>query len=310
MSSSRNMANLYIEKYADVQRLKKISARDISRKLALDTLSFTFNVTGAVRNALKRPRVQFLYIHHIFKDEEVRLKALIEKLIQHHTFISYSEAVTRILTGTVDKPYICVSSDDGLKNNLRAAEILADYGISATFFVCPPLIGENNYEKIKDFAEKQLHLPPVEFMNWNDVEKLQKQGHEIGGHTMFHVNLASCNMLQLTDEIGKCYDEIKKRCGSVSHFAFPYGRYHHFTANAKKIVFSTGFESCASAERGCHISLAGKLMNKEDLFIRRDHILLTWPIKHILFFMARNVQKAAIQNNYSPYDENNNNNEQ
>jgi len=304
------MEKLFIERYTDLKQFKGTTIRDRSRKIVLDTLSFGLNVSGVMNEALKRPRVQFLYIHHIFKDEEILLKKLIERLLKDHTFISYGEAVNRILTGVVDKPFVCISSDDGLKNNTRAAAILADYGLKACFFICPSMIGENDYEKVKNFSKHQLHFPPVEFMNWDDIEKLQQQGHEIGGHTTSHVNLAKCDRLQLTDQIGGCYTEIAKHCGPVKHFAFPYGRYFHFSGDAQKSVFFAGFESCASAERGCHISPAGTVIKKEDLFIRRDHILLTWPIDHILFFMARNAQKAAVQNNYYRYDENNNNNKQ
>jgi peptidoglycan/xylan/chitin deacetylase (PgdA/CDA1 family) len=233
---------------------------------------------------------------------------MIEKLLKNHSFVSHSEAVGRILTGEVDKPYISVSSDDGLKNNLRAAAILSEYDINACFFICPSMIGETNYDKIKAFSKNQLHLPPVEFMNWGDIEKLQCQGHEIGGHTMSHVNIAKCEKAQLSHEIGDCYNEIKKRCGASAHFAYPYGRYFHFNAQAKDLVFSTGFESCASAERGCHISPAGYKLRNEELFLRRDHVILTWPMEHILYFMARNVHKAATQNNCSPYDASRNNN--
>jgi peptidoglycan/xylan/chitin deacetylase (PgdA/CDA1 family) len=300
----KNKGQMYVENYKDLKQ--SITAREVARKLVLDTASFTYKVTGAINAFLKKPRVQLLYIHHIFKDEEILLRKLIEKLSEHHSFISHSEAVNRILSGDIDKPYVSVSSDDGLKNNLRAGAILAEYNISACFFICPGVIGETQYETIKTFSENQLHLPPVEFMNWKDVEELQKQGHDIGGHTMSHVNMAKCDPQQLTDEIQQCYDKIKKHCGTVNHFAFPYGRFHHFTAKAQNLVFSSGFNSCASAERGCHISSVGNI-NKEELLLRRDHVILTWPIEHILFFIARNAWKATTQNNYAPYENNNNN---
>jgi len=300
---------LFLENYKDLKLPKKAIARELARKLVLDTVSLSYNLTGAINTSCKKPRIQFLYIHHIFKDEEALLRRLVEKLQEYHTFISHSEAVGRILNGNIDMPYVVVSSDDGLKNNLRAANILSEYDISACFFICPSIIGETDIEKVKAFSANRLHLPPVEFMNWNDVQKLQNQGHEIGGHTMSHVNLAKCEDPLLTEEIGNCYSEVKKHCGSAKHFAYPYGRYHHFTAKAKEIVFSSGFETCASAERGCHIASPGSI-EKKDLFLRRDHIILTWPIEHILYFMARNAQKATIQNNYSPYDEDYNNNKQ
>jgi peptidoglycan/xylan/chitin deacetylase (PgdA/CDA1 family) len=295
------MGNKFVEHYKELREFKTPTVWGLSRKITLDSLSLLFRLTGRTVDLLQKPRVQFLYIHHIFKDEEPFLRKLIEELSGTHSFISYSEAVSRILAGKIDKPYISISSDDGLKNNRRAAALMAEYGISACFFICPPMIGEKNFEKIKEFSNQRLHLPAVEFMDWQDVEALQQEGHEIGGHTMSHVNLATSSNEELYPEISNCFEEIKKRCGSAEHFAYPYGRYHHFTQAARKVVFFSGFSSCASAERGCHIALKNDLINKEDLFIRRDHIILSWPLEHILFFMARNVQKASVQNNYFSY---------
>ena len=64
---------------------------------------------------LKKPRIQFLYIHHVFKDELKNFDILLKSLSAHHEFISYSEGVDKLLKGEIDKPYIIISSDDGLK---------------------------------------------------------------------------------------------------------------------------------------------------------------------------------------------------
>lgn len=295
------VTNKFIEHYKELKAFRTPTFRDRSRIIALDSLSFLFKVGGRTEELLKKPRVQFLYIHHIFKDEEIYLRKLLEGLSRNHFFISYSEAVSRIISGDIDKPYIAISSDDGLKNNRSAAAIMSEYGISACFFICPPMIGEKNFDKIKEFSNARLHLPPVEFMDWNDVDALLQEGHEIGGHTMSHSNMSTCSVEELEIEIAGCFDEIQKRCGKADHFAFPYGRFHHFNQAARSLVFSSGFSSCASAERGCHISQTGEPINKEDLFLRRDHIILSWPLEHIYFFMARNAQKASVQNNYFSY---------
>ncbi len=100
-----------------------------------------------------KPRIQFLYIHHIFKDEEKRLEALLETLSRHHHFASYSASVDMILRGRIDKPYICLSSDDGLKNNTRAADIMDRFGAKACFFICPGIIGEKDPGKLADFQQ-------------------------------------------------------------------------------------------------------------------------------------------------------------
>jgi len=95
----------------------------------------------------------------------------------------------RLLSGTVDKPYIAWSSDDGFKNNAIAAEVLNNYGAKACFYINPETIGLSDKNKIKQFCDVKLKMPPIAFADWRDVELLLKQGHEIGSHTMAHDNV-------------------------------------------------------------------------------------------------------------------------
>jgi hypothetical protein len=125
---------------------------------------------------------------------------------------------------------------------------------------------------------------------------------------MSHINLGNSSTTLLKEEIGQCFEEISKRCGSSAHFAFPYGRLNNFTGEARRIVFSSGFTDCASAIRGCHVVDNHHQIKNEDLMLRRDHIVLKWPLKHIMYFLARNAQKSSVVNNYFPaYADNNTN---
>ena len=81
-------------------------------------------------------------------------------------------------------------------------------------------------------------------------------------HTFGHINIAETNMNEVEDNINQSFELINKRCGEVSHFAYPYGRFFHFNRKAYDLVFKAGFISCASAERGCHIS-----SNEKNLII-------------------------------------------
>lgn len=271
-----------------------ISVRNTVRKMALDSISLFDNFKN--EEDFKKNRIQFIYIHHIFNDEENDLINLLNFLSQYHTFISYSEAIKKILTNQIDKPYICISSDDGFKNNLRAAEILKEYGVSACFFICPGIIEESNEEKIKIFCKERLHFPPVNFLSWDDVESIVEKGHEIGSHTMHHINVAETNQDKLVAELKQSYKILKNRFGNIIHFAFPYGRYFHFTEEARKLVFDTGYQSCSSAERGCHVHQDVAPL-KDELLIRRDNIILDWSLNHIKYFLRRNATHFALQQN-------------
>ena len=272
--------------------------RGFFRDNVLDALSFYQRIKG-FETYFRRPRVQLLILHHIFKDEEYKFSELLRELSYSHEFITYSSAVDKILGGDIDKPYITFSFDDGFKNNIIAAEILNKFNVKACFFVNPSVIGETNFEKILLHNSQRLHLPPVEQLSWSDVEKLQKQGHEIGSHTMYHKKVTEQSVEEFRDDIGQSLEVLKEYCGEVKHFAYPYGRYFHFTKKAFETVFEAGFQSCASAERGCHIT-EGEKMSKNDLFLRRDDIIADWDLNHILYFLAQSSRKANIMNNFLP----------
>lgn len=270
--------------------------RTVLRHIALSIFAALYEVTGQM-TSLNKHRVQFLYMHDVLKDEEESFRRLLKALRHNHSFISYTEAVNRILSGNIDKPYISISFDDGLKKCLQIAQIMNEFGVKGCFFVCPSMIGETDDQKIREFCSQQLHISPTEFLSWNDVEVLLKQGHEIGSHTMTHSNLGKLPVQQVQDEIAGSFHLLSQRIGCVQHFAWPFGRFFHFSPIAARIVFETGFKSCASAERGCHVT---RPENHTRLCIRRDNTVARWSLNHILYFMARNSQKASIHSNQWP----------
>jgi peptidoglycan/xylan/chitin deacetylase (PgdA/CDA1 family) len=289
----------YIETYKEIKDRRPGGIRSVLKRNALSVFSAIDKLKGA-EEALKRPRVHFLYFHHVFKDEEENLDLLLKKMTDYHTFISYSEGVERILNGTIDKPYLVLSSDDGFKNNLRAAEILNKYGAKACFFINPSIIKRNDFESSKRFCREVLNFPPVEFLNWDDVETLQEMGHEIGSHTMEHINIAETSNADVTDDMNHMRELLQRRCGEVKHFAFPYGRFSHFNEAGRKAVFDAGFISCASAERGCHINPAEPISH-DELCLRRDHMVFDWKHSHMTYFIARSAAAADANDNRFPY---------
>lgn len=238
--------------FRQVKRIKPKNLRGFARDIALNGLSLKTKLPNS-KIIFEKPRIQFLYIHHVFEDELKSFDKLLNALSKNHTFIGYSKAVNKILSGEIDKPYICISSDDGFKNNLEAVKILDKYGIQGCFFINPDTIGMKDFSKIKMFCKERLNFPPTEFMDWNDIDNLMKKGHEIGSHTIGHINISKTSIKEVEDNINESYEILSKRLGEVFHFAYPYGRFFHFNREAYNLVFKAGFISCASAERGCHI---------------------------------------------------------
>ncbi len=269
----------YTTDFRDIKQFKPFSFRGMIRDFALTGLSVKAKLPR-YKESFFKPRIQFLYIHHVFDDEISKFDNLLNELSKCHTFIPYSEAIRKITSNEIDKSYISISSDDGFKNNLKAAQVLEKYNAKACFFINPDSIGLTDFNKIKEFCSRNLNFPPTEFMNWSDVDKLLKLGHEIGSHTMGHINIATTDLNKVKDNISESFDVIQSRCGKVEHFAFPYGRFFHFNLPSYNYVFEAGFKSCATAERGCHIS--NEKINLDELLIRRDHVVCDWNLDHTM----------------------------
>lgn len=288
--------------YCDsVEKLKKFQGntlRSVARSIILDV----FSITDVLCNNLEivqQPRIQFLYFHHLFKDEVSNFEKIVAYLAQGHTFISHSEAVHRLLTDTIDKPYIAWSSDDGIENNLLAAQVLDHYGAKCCFYINPYSIGLTDTKQIAHFCKEKLAMPPVAFLNWEQVYQLQKQGHEIGNHTLKHDRVSELSEDAFKADFIQADALLKKNCGPISHFAYTYGRFDDFNKSAFDFVFEKGYDSCASAVRGCHINGKGPL-RKDSVLLRRDQLIADWKLSHIKHFLVNSIRKAAYRNNFLP----------
>lgn len=285
--------------FQEVLDRKPLSIRDRVRSIALDVLYFLEQLKGN-RSLLNKPRVQLLYFHHIFEDEEVKFRALLKKLAKNHTFISHSEAVERILTNKIDKPYISFSSDDGLKNNLKAAEILNEFGASCCFFINTDLIDSTDFETIAKHCEEKIDFPATEMLSWDEVKLLQEMGHEIGSHTLNHNKITDMSFEQILEDLKATKDVIESQGLECKHFAYPYGRFFHFNADGKKAVYEAGLYSCSSAERGCHFEQKTNFSNEEVLF-RRDQVIAHWKWQYIFYFLMNNAKSSVGNSNLYPY---------
>jgi len=269
--------------------------RALARGVAVSALSAATQVTGQMRSLLRRPRVQILLLHHVFEDEQDRFRQLLQWLSRDHTLIDYSDACRRAESGgaEIDRPYVAVTFDDGLKNCMTAARIMREFGARGCFFVCPGIVGETNQRKIAEFCDQRLELAaPVEFMNWDDLCELHDQGNEIGAHTMTHPRLTAVSPVDADREIADSFDSISRRLGRPRHFAWTYGRFQDFSAELARTAYACGFETCASGARGCHGP--SRTDSSVPLCIRRDHLVAAWPISHAAYFLMKASKTAGL----------------
>lgn len=272
-----------------VAELHPRTARSLARHGALSLLSLFDRVSGRTA-ALKRARVQILLLHHLLEDERETFRSLLHILKKDHEFISYSEAVTRIETGQIDRPYLTFSFDDGGASHLLASGLLDEVGAKACFFVCPSVIGETHAETVARFCHERLKVRAMPFMSWSDLEDLRRRGHEVGSHTMTHANLAAATPDQIAQEVGGAREVLLRRLGAADHFAWPFGRMADFSPAAERAVIDAGHVSCASGERGAHG--AGE-PGASVLSLRRDDIIAGSPIGHVLHFLVASSRSTG-----------------
>lgn len=271
------------------RRSTKQRARDAARHGALDVLSTGWRMSGRELRATAAPRVHFPYLHAVPPDEEHRFRRFLDWLAQSHDLIGYSEAVNRVLTGEVDRPYAAFSFDDGFSSNVRTAAILEEYGVGACFFVVTDFLGVPTLAGAREFFGYTNAIDEPA-MTWAEVENLKSRGHEIGNHTRTHRAISDMSLERARDEIGGAADILRRRLGGVDHFAWPFGRFGDFTDAAARFVFESGHLSCASAERGAHPPAA--VVSADGVCLRRDHVMTSWPLRHSRYFIAHSAARA------------------
>lgn len=275
---------------ADLKVTPRRRVRAVARHGAVTTLARLWEESGRTGRAIRRPRVHLPYLHAVPAVEEARFRQLLDWLAPTHEFVSYSEAVERILNGRIDRPTIAFSFDDGFASNARTAEILEEYGATGCFFVATGFIGVPDVTSARGFFGYSQGIDEPA-MTWGDLERLKSRGHEIENHTSSHRQISNLSHQEVVDQIGQAAEDLKARLGGSRHFAWPFGRYSHFSAAAAGEVFAQGHRSCASAERGAHVS-DGEI-DRERLCLRRDHLVTSWPLIHQQFFLARSAVSAT-----------------
>ena len=263
--------------------------RRAGRRAALAALYAKARLSGEIDRGLRVPRVQFYCLHHLFRDEEADFRRLMRKLSKYYRFASWSEGVRMVLEGQrPDKPVACFSSDDGFESNLRLASVLKEFGTTGCFFVNPASVARRDDAWVAKFCKDRLQAQPSRFLDQRQLEGLLRDGHEIGNHTTTHVVCSETPFNRLSREIESAKEWLEQRFGPILHFAWPYGQVDHCSKTAKRLIFESGHISASSVVRGAHL-LCEKPDSPEDIVLCRDQIWASDPVKHTLYFSARNA---------------------
>jgi PKD repeat protein len=117
---------------------------------------------------------------------------------------------------------VAFTFDDTFANQVGAADVLARYGMKGTFYLNSPRIGSSNSQ----------------YMSRAQVNTLVSQGHEIAGHTLGHVDLATATSTEARRQICDDRTAMVNMGYRVTSFAYPFGSTN---ADVKRIVQGCGY---------------------------------------------------------------------
>ncbi|MFD1197850.1 polysaccharide deacetylase family protein [Brucella gallinifaecis] len=114
---------------------------------------------------------------------------------------------------------VVITFDDGFLNNYEnALPVLAEFGFTATnYFVANQLGGSNVWDQA-------MGVPVTPCMSVEQMREWAELGHEVGAHTLDHVNLEKTPEEEARRQIVQSKTMLEDMLGSeVTNFAYPYG---------------------------------------------------------------------------------------
>lgn len=213
-------------------------------------------VRDLVLSLLGRSRAVIVYYHRIGGRDQLSKPADafrrdLEYFKRWYECISLSELCRRLRAGEpLRRRCVVVTFDDGYRDNYTTAfPLLQAAGIPALFYVSTGFVGTDKVFPHDERAQRDgLDFPKL---TWDDVRALAAAGHEIGSHTVNHVNLGKCQQQTVQEELGRSLADLERELGpGPRHFSFPWGKPGDFTEEAIELARRLGCVSAATAYGG------------------------------------------------------------
>jgi peptidoglycan/xylan/chitin deacetylase (PgdA/CDA1 family) len=116
---------------------------------------------------------------------------------------------------------VSLTFDDGDADNFAVAPTLEQFGLKATWYIPSGLVGRPGY------------------MTWDELHQLAKNGNEIGGHSLDHINVGELHGQELRHQVCDDRSNLINHGFQPSAFAYPFGG---FSEEAKATVQDCGYQ--------------------------------------------------------------------
>jgi glycosyltransferase involved in cell wall biosynthesis/peptidoglycan/xylan/chitin deacetylase (PgdA/CDA1 family) len=162
--------------------------------------------------------------------------------------VSMDEYLDPSTTGRV----LNISFDDNYRSWFQSLTWLDKLGLQATFFTNTlPISAADEPAALEAYYGRLYLAERGTPLNGSELAAIARAGHEIGGHSHSHFNLAQLPREQWEAEIVGNKAILEDIIGrEVRHFAWPYGMARHMTAEQRSFALDVGFHSVAAATPG------------------------------------------------------------
>ncbi|MGB2709916.1 MAG: Ig-like domain-containing protein, partial [Conexibacter sp.] len=117
---------------------------------------------------------------------------------------------------------VTLGFDDGLTSQYAHRDILDEHGVKASYFVNSGKVGQPNR------------------ITWSEIGELAAEGHEIGGHTVDHLQLPSLDQAGQTHQICDDKATLEAHGFTIRNLAYPFGLWN---ATTKLVAAGCGYQT-------------------------------------------------------------------
>jgi peptidoglycan/xylan/chitin deacetylase (PgdA/CDA1 family) len=175
-----------------------------------------------------------------------RFRSICGMLVSRFHVVPLSEIFLTLQQGKpIRRRTVALTFDDCYLDNLGAARQLAELGLPATFFIPTGYVGTTH-----TFPWDE-GLPQMPNLSWDDVRAIAALGHEIGSHTVSHIDLGRATLEEARRELVESRETLQEQVGRpVRWFAYPYGGRQHLRPEMVPLIGEAGYEGTVSAIPG------------------------------------------------------------
>jgi peptidoglycan/xylan/chitin deacetylase (PgdA/CDA1 family) len=221
-----------------------------NRRKTRKLLALLFRLSGLpllIKEIVCRNRATIIVYHD--PAPEV-FEAHLAYLVSHFNVIPLEQLVQAIQERKIPPQSLCITFDDGHRNNFALLDIIKRYQVSVTIYVCAQIVDTQRHYWFVDFADQAQQLkslphrvrlqrmasvngyrPEKEFtmrqaLSKPEMLELSRQGVDFQSHALGHPVLTTCSDEECWSEIAESKQVLEDLIEKpVAHFAYPNGNY-------------------------------------------------------------------------------------